>query len=117
MFAKLKVFSTSVFNRALLKMYSGSGFGYFTGNFVGGKEVGQPGRLPSMVFNVGEWQVHLHHWLTSFAILSFVIIYLLRKHKLTSFVYSPIFGFLIGLMIHGIFDYNDWYKILIKKNA
>lgn len=114
LFLKIKIFIIGFFNRALLKLYSSGGFGYFTGSLGGGKEVGQPGRIPSFVFNIGDWQLHFHHWLIGSAILISAIIFLIKKHKLNYFLLSPIFGFLLGLIVHGILRYDDWHKILTK---
>lgn len=121
MFTKFKIFIRTFSNRALLKLYSGTGAGYFTANFVGGKETGQPGRFPSLILNVGDWQLHFHHWFYALAILLSIFSIKIKNrdsnlgNRLRFFISSPLSGFLFGLIMHGVFEYDDWYHILIKK--
>ena len=94
-----------------LEIYFGIILGYILSKIFCGKNTGQVGIIKSIVFNIGKWRFHLHHWLIGFSILISV---LLLKFSLPLAPFS--FGFLGGLVFQGIFDYSDWHKILIKKN-
>ncbi len=93
-----------------LEIYFGIILGYILSKIFCGKNTGQVGIIKSIVFNIGKWRFHLHHWLIGFSILISV---LLLKFSLPLAPFS--FGFLGGLVFQGIFDYSDWHKILIKK--
>ena len=86
-----------------LEIYLGVLFGYFLSNFWSQ-------RIKSITFTVGSYKVHLHHWLLALWALPVVVIY----------NFSPIpvqfaSGFLGGLIVQGVFSYDDWHKVLIKK--
>lgn len=106
-FVKPKFFLTLFL--ALFEIYFGVIFGYFLGKFLSGKETGQPGIIKSIVFNIGNYKLHLHHWLFALVILILEIFY--------RFLPFPKFsiGFLSGIIFQGIYSYSDWYKILIKR--
>jgi MFS family permease len=83
--------------------------GYFTARFLAGKKTGQPGIIKSLAFQIGDYRLHLHHWLLSLGVLVFALLF--------NLFYSHFFyGFIGGWVIQGIFSYKDWKKILIKKN-
>ncbi|MBZ9569494.1 hypothetical protein KJA16_01060 [Patescibacteria group bacterium] len=90
------------------EIYLGIVFGYFLGKFLSGKRTGQSGTIKSIVLNIGNHKLHMHHWLLSLGILIF--------NFLSSFSLPfPQFSlsFFGGLMIQGIFCYSDWHKIFI----
>ncbi len=96
---------------ALISLQLGLGIilGYFTARFLAGKQVGQQGRIKSLTFQIGDYKLHLHHWLLSLGGLTFVFFFnLVHLH----FFY----GFIGGWIIQGIFSYKDWKKILSKRN-
>ena len=95
--------------------FFGFPMGYLSGLFLAGSEVGQPGLINSLVFNFGNYQLHLHHWLISSMILIFFIFFLRKKFNFPALFLSISIGFLFGWMLQGIFCYSDWHKILIKK--
>ena len=66
------------------------------------------GKVDSIYISLGKWKFHLHHWIMGVAFL--VMVWLL------DFFYLPTFfaGFVIGIIIHDIYDFNDWYKIILK---
>jgi len=109
---KIILFVFRIFSR--LETYFGLPFGYLTGHLGAGEEVGKIGRVPSIIFNLGNWQLHLHHWLISLAILIFVFSFLAKKYKIPNILLFFGSGFLIGLIFNGIFCYDDWHKILIR---
>jgi len=92
-----------------LEIYLGIISGYLFGKFFAGKKPGQQGTLKSISLSIGNYKLHLHHWLLSLAILIFNLL-------LKFFLPFPKFSlsFFGGLMIQGIFSYPDWHKILIK---
>ncbi|MFH1462279.1 MAG: hypothetical protein ABIG08_01070 [bacterium] len=100
----------------IIGFFTGSSIGYFTGLIFGGSQVGQPGLLGPLVFDLGSWQIHLHHWLMSSAALIFLVVFLKKKYKLSSLFYSFSFGFLAALVLQGIFSYSDWHQVIIKQN-
>lgn len=83
--------------------------GYLTARLTSGRKEGKPGFLRSWSLKFREWRIHLHHWLLAFSFLTFAFLTDL------SIVHSPLFqGFTLGLILQGIFDYEDWYKIIKK---
>lgn len=85
-----------------LEAYLGTILGYFSFKFFSGK-------FPSLVFNIGNYRLHFHHWLYSLAILIPALHYNFLPFPQFSF------GFLLGAAFQGIYCYRDWYKILIRK--
>lgn len=92
-----------------LEIYFGTLFGYFITKFFSGKETGSPGKIKSLIFNIGDYQLHLHHWLLGLMILIFTI-----WHQFLPFSHFS-FGFLGGIIFQGISCYSDWYKVLTKQ--
>jgi len=93
-----------------LEIYVGIILGYIISKIFSGKKTGQLGIIKSRVFNIGNWRLHLHHWIIGLGVLILVLIF---KFSLPL---SPLsFGILGGWVFQGIFDYSDWHKILIKK--
>ncbi len=83
-----------------LKAYIGGFFGYFSANFLAG-------RLPSVVFDIGNYHLHFHHWFIS---LTTIILTLLSNFPP---LINPLsLGFLSGVVFQGIFKYQDWYRII-----
>lgn len=60
----------------------------------------------SLRFSVGKYYLHIHHWIYGLVILLVLFIFKF---------YNPfIFGFLVGIMVQGLF-YKDRLLILYKK--
>jgi len=80
--------------------------------YLGGKTNGERGRLRSFFIPLGKRKIHLHHWLISSWIMAFAMLK-------GVFIISPevFFGFLGGLVFHGIYYYTDWYKILVRRRV
>ncbi|MDO8424865.1 MAG: hypothetical protein Q7S70_02920 [bacterium] len=92
-----------------LEIYFGVLLGYIMVKFMAAQKTGEKNRwdIKSLVFSVGEWKIHLHHWFYSLGILASIIFA----------NFSPPFpqfsaGILGGFIIQGITSYSDWYKIL-----
>jgi len=83
--------------------------GYFTARFLAGKQAGQQGRIKSLAFQIGNYKLHLHHWLLSLGVLVFAFFFNL-------FHFHFFYGFIGGWVIQGIFSYKDWKRILSKRN-
>ena len=96
---------------ALISLELGLGiiFGYFTARLLAGKQTGQQGKIKSLAFQIGNYKLHLHHWLLSLGVLVFAFLF--------NLFYSHFFyGFIGGWIVQGIFSYKDWKKILIKRS-
>ena len=66
------------------------------------------GKIDSIFIDYGKWTVHLHHWIMGVVVLGIVLI--------IDRFYLPTFfaGFVCGIIIQDIYDYNDWHKIISK---
>ena len=86
--------------------------GFLIAKYLGGRTVGERGRLRSFFIPLGKRKIHLHHWFIS----SWIIAFALLKGV---FLISPeVFcGFLSGLVFQGIYYYTDWYKILVPRRV
>ena len=84
----------------------GTAIGYFTSKYFAGKKEGMRGKINSLILKIGEYKVHIHHWLIGVSLLCLSIFEILPIH-------SPFYkGLIIGITLQGIFDYRDWYKII-----
>jgi len=93
------------------ELFFGVLLGYLIGKFIAAKETGGPSKLRPLVFKIGNYKFHLHHWLYSSGVLTSFIL----------FNFSPpwpqfSFGLFGGLIVQGIISYSDWHKILTKHN-
>jgi len=96
-----------------LEIYFGALSGYFLSKYLSAKETGQKNRWwKSIVFRIGNWQIHLHHWLYGLVILALAT-FLNITFPFPRFSYA----FLGGAIFQGIYCYRDWYKILFKKKV
>ena len=66
------------------------------------------GKIESIFLDYGKWRVHLHHWIMGLVILAVV--------WAVDFFYLPTFfaGVMGGIIIQDIYDYNNWYKVIVK---
>ncbi len=92
-----------------LEIYLGIIIGYFCGKFFAGKYDGYQ-RIKSIFINIGNYQVHIHHW-----IASLIIMILASFYNLFPFLPQLFFGICGGLIIQDLYLDEDWRKILIKK--
>jgi hypothetical protein len=86
-----------------LKIFLGGVTGYYVAKFLAN-------RVTSIVFTIGKYKIHLHHWLVGITTIALVILY-----DLTPFMNHMFFGFLGGAVLQGIVSYPDWSKIVYKK--
>jgi len=87
-----------------LELYFGTLLGYFTAKLLSS-------RLNSPIFNIGNYKLHLHHWLYSLGFLISAIWYQFLPFPQFSF------GFLGGVVFQGISCYPDWYRVLVKRKG
>ena len=86
--------------------------GFLIARYLGSKTVGKPSKLRSYIIPVGQYKIHLHHWiLSAHAIMLFVLL------KGANILPPDLFyGFFGSIIFHGIYYYSDWHKIFIPKH-
>ncbi|MDP4007536.1 MAG: hypothetical protein Q8P55_03040 [bacterium] len=84
--------------------------GYFAAHYLAGEKTSERGRIPSLVFNVGDWRFHLHHWFLFLGI--FVAAVIANFFIIAPFVF---YGFLGGVIVQGLSHYDDWTRIVSKQ--
>ena len=67
-------------------------------------------RLNPVIFNIGNWQVHLHHWIMG-AIMLFAI-YIMGFLPELSFFWI---GSITGIIVHDLYTDDIWYKVIYKE--
>ena len=69
------------------------------------------GKIDSVFLDLGKWKLHLHHWIMGIMILALVWV--------IDYFYLPAFfaGAICGIIIQDIYDYNDWHKVIVKKDG
>lgn len=108
--SKRKIFLSLPIALISFEIYLGILTGYLMGKIFSGKETGKPGIKKSTIFNLGRYQIHIHHWIAGAGIIASALIFNF------SFPYPQFsYGFLGGIIFQGILSYSDWHKILVKK--
>ena len=93
-------------NKTVLLLAVGFLLGYIISAIFSGQTEGEEGLLPSnLIFQVGDYFIHLHHWIFS----SIVIIWFALRKYSNLFVY----GILTGITLQGLM-YTDFLKIIYK---
>ncbi len=100
------VFVASAYYSFLLAL--GLAFGYL-GSKLFAKYTYEQGRTDCIYIDCGKWKIHVHHWIMGAIFLSAV--------WFIDYFYLPRFfvGAILGIIAHDIYDYNDWHKVLVKK--
>jgi len=87
--------------------------GFLLSKYLGSKKVGEPSKLRSHFIPVGNYKIHLHHWILSSGVLiAFTVFegaYILPSNL--------VYGFFGAIVFHGIYSYSDWYKVLIPRHV
>jgi hypothetical protein len=83
--------------------------GFAAAHIGGGKHAGLPGRVRSLTLSWHNYRLHIHHWLVAFLIG--LICALKGVYVITPEVF---YGFLGGLIVQGIYFYDDWHRIIIR---
>ncbi len=84
--------------------------GFLVGKYMAGKSAGERGKIISLVIPFRRWKIHLHHWLYALGLIG--LSSTTGMHFLTPTV---TFGLLGGLVFQGIYCYNDWHVVLIRR--
>jgi hypothetical protein len=72
------------------------------------KKLVETGKVDKIYIDFGKWKVHFHHWIMGVIVLLVVWI--------IDWLYLPSFfvGIVGGVIAHDIYDFNDWYKVLLR---
>lgn len=84
--------------------------GLLASRLVAGKSSGDKGRLNSVIIPFRRWRIHLHHWLYALFLVGL-------SSAFGLYFLSPAvtFGLLAGTMFQGIYYYDDWRVIVLKR--
>ncbi|TSC94629.1 MAG: hypothetical protein CEN87_350 [Parcubacteria group bacterium Licking1014_1] len=74
------------------------------------KKFVESGKVDLVFIDCGKWKIHLHHWIMGIIFLALVWV--------IDWFYLPKFfvGVVGGIIIHDIYDFNDWYKVFLRNN-
>ena len=78
--------------------------------YIAGKSAGERGKVGSFVIPFRRWGINLHHWLYALGLITLSSI--IGIHFLTPAI---TYGLLGGVVFQGIYYYDDWRVIIIKK--
>lgn len=95
-----------------LPFYCGAVLGYLSAKYFAGRSTAQPGKVRSLVFDIGSYRVHLHHWTLSGLLIASLQ---LKGLQFLESLLPGVSGFCAALIFHGIYSYTDWYKIIRRK--
>ena len=70
---------------------------------------GSKSKIIALVFDVGNYTVHIHHWLI-FTIFLIVLFYVNVKR----YLHDILLGFSVGAILQGL-SYSDWYVFVTSK--
>ncbi len=96
---------------------------YYSFSFTGGIVIGyvlckifshffvHNGKVDMVFLNFGKWQIHLHHWIVGIILL--VVVWTVDHYYLPTLFA----GFICGIIIQDIYDYNDWHKVIVKNKV
>ena len=71
----------------------------------------EQGKVDCIYIDMGKWKVHMHHWIMG-GILLFLL-WFVYQFNLGGFFAGVIFG----VMAHDVYDFNDWHKVLVRKEV
>jgi len=71
----------------------------------------ESGKVDSIYIDCGKYKIHLHHWILGALLLAIAWV--------IDYFYLPRFfvGVMCGVIAHDIYDFNDWHKVFVKKEA
>ncbi len=80
------------------------GIKYFYKKYV------ENGPLKHTYIDFKNWRIHLHHWIFGVTIIIYALMggWKFANHKF-------FWGIVFGLIAHDFYDFNDWYKVIIRK--
>lgn len=75
------------------------------------KKFVESGKIDNIYIDCGKWKIHFHHWIMGAIVLAAVWV--------IDYFYLPKFfiGAIGGIIAHDIYDFNDWYKIIVKNDS
>jgi len=81
----------------------------YLGSKIFSKYLIENGKIDCIFIDCGKYKIHFHHWILGTLLLLLV--------GVIDYFYLPRFflGVVCGVIAHDIYDFNDWHKILIKK--
>ena len=94
---------------------------YYSFSFTGGIVIGyilskifchffvHNGKIDPIFFEWGKWKIHFHHWIMGIILLA--IVWIIDQYYLPTLFA----GMVCGMIIQDIYDYNDWHKVIMKK--
>gem|GEM_PF-1554922 len=84
--------------------------GYLVTKVGAGRAAGRKGRVRSIYIPLGNYTIHLHHWM--------IAVLMMPLAFTASIPFVPpvvICGFLSGIAFQGIYNYHDWYRIIKRR--
>ena len=75
------------------------------------KKFVENGKVDLVFVDFGKWKFHFHHWIMG--VLFLALVWIIDWFYLPSFFAGVIFG----VIAHDIYDFNDWYKVILKKDT
>ena len=88
----------------------GLAIGYL-GSKVFFKYLVEKGKVDCLYIDCGKYKIHFHHWIQG-ALLLLIVWFIDYFYLPSLFV-----GVVCGIIAHDMYDFNDWHKILVKKEA
>jgi hypothetical protein len=79
---------------------------------LSGQTDGKQGIIKSIIIPWWNYELHLHHW---FLVLIIGVIFTVKRF----YILPPevFYGSLSAIIFQGIYCYEDWYRIIKRKNA
>jgi hypothetical protein len=84
-------------------------FGYI-GCRIFQKKFVEKGKIDPVFIDCGKWKVHFHHWLQGIILL--ILVWIIDWFYLPKF-FAGVIG---GIIVQDIYDFNDWYKVILRKD-
>lgn len=102
--------TTLLFSFFLSSLFAFGGIiGYIATNVFCKKYI-HTGKVKSLVFDFGEWEVHIHHWL--YGVIAILAIVWIESLSLIPNLYIGVLG---GLIFHDLYTDKKWYKVVYNK--
>jgi uncharacterized membrane protein len=92
-----------------IQIFIGVLIGYVSALLLSGKETKKQGIIKSIKFILGNYCIHIHHWIIGLSLIPLIIYY--------NFVFLSnyfVIGLVSGVVCQGFFCYDDWNKILFR---
>jgi len=65
------------------------------------------GRVKSLVLKIGNWRIHVHHWITGTLLMGVFAV-------VSSLSFLPL-GIIGGVIFHDLYTDKSWHQIFYKK--